>query len=201
MKILKQLVMGSCFAVGTAATLGLAGTGFAADVMFIDGGYAELCSSAATKVDDVNWIELTGSRLAISSVEICTHAIEESGGYLEDLASSYNNRGVLLFAEEKFTEALADFDRAVEVQAELAAAHVNRGYTLVALQRWADSIPAFDTGIALGAPEPARAHYNRGVAHEELGHVREAYQDYRTASELDPVWEEPRRELTRFTVR
>ncbi len=184
-----------------AVTASLAGTLHANDVTFIDGGYAELCSTAAHNIDDVQWVELTGSRLVIPSLEICTLAIEEGGGTVETLASSYNNRGVLLFDAGKLEESLSDFDDAIAVHPMLAAAHINKGYTLVGLQRWADSLPAFDRGIALGAPEPARAHFNRGIAHEELGHVREAYQDYLKASELNPEWEEPKRELTRFTVR
>ena len=33
------------------------------------------------------------------------------------------------------------------------------------------------------------------------GHVKEAYYDYREASQLEPNWRDPRQELTRFTVR
>jgi tetratricopeptide (TPR) repeat protein len=196
MKRFKQLAL-----AGTAASLGLTGTVFATEVTFIDGGYAEMCSTAATNIDDVDSIELTGSRLTLQPLDICTRAIEDSAGTLLQKASSYNNRGVLLFDQQRLLEALSDFEAAIEVQGALAAAHINRGYTLVALQRWEDSVAAFDRGIELGAPEPARAHFNRGVAHEELGHVREAYQDYSKAAELNPEWEEPKRELARFTVR
>lgn len=196
MKTFKHLAL-----AGTAASLGMAGTVFATEVTFIDGGYAEMCSTAATNIDDVDSIELTGSRLTLQPIDICTRAIEDSAGTLLQKASSYNNRGVLLFDQQRLVEALSDFEAAIEVQGALAAAHINRGYTLVALQRWEDSVAAFDRGIELGAPEPARAHFNRGVAHEELGHVREAYQDYSKAAELNPEWEEPKRELARFTVR
>lgn len=171
------------------------------DVTFIDGGYAEMCSSIAHDVDDARPIELTGSRMSIPPLQLCTLAIQDKATLPADLAGSYNNRGVLLFDEGKLQEALADFDAAIAVSGTLAAAHINRGYTLVAMQRWEDSIAAFDRGIELGAPEPARAHFNRGIAHEETGRVREAYYDYKLAAELNPEWEEPKRELARFTVR
>jgi tetratricopeptide (TPR) repeat protein len=187
---------------GAIASLCVAGAAAGAnEVTFIDGGYAEMCSSVAHNIDDANFIALTGSRMRISAVEICTLAIEDEATAPIDTAGSYNNRGVLLFEEGKIEAALADFDSALVIAETLAAAHINRGYTLVAMERWADSVQAFDRGIELGAPDPARAHFNRGIAHEELGHLREAYNDYKLASELDPAWEEPKRELARFTVR
>lgn len=187
------MVAGAIASGATAAT----GT----DVTFIDGGYAEMCSSLAHNVDDAGPITLTGSRMGSTPIEICTLAIQDRATLPADLAGSYNNRGVLLFEEGKLQESLADFDAAIAASATLAAAHINRGYTLVAMQRWEESLASFDRGIELGAPEPARAHFNRGVAHEEMGHVREAYYDYKLASELAPEWEEPKRELARFTVR
>lgn len=200
MKHTTQLGYASLRAAGLATAL-LAGASVANEVTFLDGGYAEMCSSVARDVEGARPIELTGSRMSITPMEICTLAINDRGTSPWDRAGSYNNRGVLLFAEGKMDAALADFDAAVAELDTLAAAHVNRGYTLVAQQRWEESIAAFDRGIALGAPDPARAHFNRGLVHEELGHVREAYYDYKLATELNPEWEEPRRELARFTVR
>jgi tetratricopeptide (TPR) repeat protein len=185
---------------GTVAGLVVAGTAAATELTFIGGGYAEMCSSIATSLSGEG-VELTGSRMEIPPMEICTMAIEDEASPVSERAGSYNNRGVLLFDEGKFAEALADFDQALALMNNLAAAHINRGYTLVAQKRWAESLPSFDRGIELGAPDPARAHYNRGIAHEELGHVRDAYYDYRKANELAPEWEEPKQDLARFQVR
>jgi tetratricopeptide (TPR) repeat protein len=191
-----------CLALaGTVASMALAGASTATELTFIDGGYAEMCSSIAHNLDGRERVELTGSRMSIPPLEICTLAIEDEASAPLNKAASYNNRGVIYFDEGKYAEALGDFDRALVLMDTLAAAHINRGYTLVAQKRWADSLPSFDRGIELGAPDPARAHFNRGIAHEELGHVRDAYYDYKRASELDPLWEEPKRELERFQVR
>lgn len=186
---------------GAAASLGLAGNCTGTEIMFVDGGYSERCSALAHNLDGATTVELTGSRLGIPAVDICTRAIENEALTPDQLAGIYNNRGVLLFKQGRLEEALRDFEQALDVQESLATAHINHGYTLVALQRWADSIMAFDRGIALGPPDPAKAHFNRAIAHEELGHVREAYQDYLKASELSPEWNEPKQELERFTVR
>ena len=184
----------------TGFATGLYGAGVSAqEVQFFDGGYAEMCASAAHNADKPQQVELTGTRLEKSPLEICELAIRSAESSV-NRAGSYNNRGVLLFAQGAAEEALNDFDQAIRVNDSLAEAYSNRGYVLLGMQRWADSIAAFDKGIALGSAELPKAYYNRGIAHEELGHVREAYHDYLKASELDPLYEEPRRELTRFKV-
>ncbi len=192
---LRNISLLACVIAGFYGT-----TSIAQEVQFFDGGFAEMCAAAAHNINDVQQVEVTGTRLDKSPVEICTLAIR-SADSLSNRAGSYNNRGVLLFAQGATAEALSDFDQAILVDGNLAQAHVNRGYVLVGMQRWADSVAAFDRGIELGSTELAKAHFNRAIAHEELGHVREAYQDYLKASELDPLYEEPKRELTRFTVR
>lgn len=164
-------------------------------------GYAQMCSEAAHKPDRNRLFEQTGSRLLVSGLEVCNLAIRQGDLTVLDLAGSYINRGVLHFGNGDYQLALQDFDAAIALTQELPEAFVNRGYALVALERWAESINAFERGIELGAPDLARAHFNRAIAHEELGQLREAYADYRKASELDPEWEAPRKELARFTVR
>jgi tetratricopeptide (TPR) repeat protein len=169
-------------------------------VVFLGGGYPQMCSSAAHAAENPQNIDLTGTRLSATPLEICTLAITSGALNSTELAGSYNNRGVLLFAQGNLAEALNDFEQALQLNATLADVHVNRGFTLISLQRWADSIESFDRGIALAATQLDKAHFNRGLAHEELGNVREAYFDYLKASELNPEWDEPKRELARFSV-
>lgn len=191
-----------------AATGFTVGTGIASfsmaqpnNVLFIDGGYAEMCSSAASSIQDIDRMPLTGSRLGVSSMQICTMAIEDGEATLQQRAASYNNRGVLFFGEGNYEAALQDFDAAVAIDDHLAQSYINRGYTLNAMKRWPDSISAFDKAVALGEfPEPDKVYFNRGIAHEESGNLRGAYFDYKKAAELNPMWDAPKNELTRFTV-
>ena len=170
-------------------------------VMFLDGGYAEMCAAAAKQLEDPGRLDITGSRLGLAPLEACDLAVRTPDSTPELRAGSYNNRGVVKFSLGDLDGALADFDSAIEVREDLGQAYINRGYVFVARQRWQDCIAAFDKGIALGAEELEKAYFNRGIAHEELGHVREAYYDYLKASELKPEWEDPKRELTRFSVK
>ena len=73
--------------------------------------------------------------------------------------------------------------------------------SMVALKRWAEGVASLTKGIELMPLEPEKAYYNRAIALEELGKVREAYFDYLKAAELAPLWEQPKMQLTRFTVR
>lgn len=212
-KTMAAKLTGYVHAIGILASLaGGAAQAQLPELMIIDGGYTELCTQAAHQLEDPGNIPLTGTRLGVEPIELCTWALREAVSPF-NRAGNYNNRGVLLFDARRYEEALADFEQALRVDGTLAKAELNRGYTLVALERWEEAVSAFDRGIALGldetapartalgAHEAARAHFSRAISHEELGEVREAYRDYRRAAELDPQWEEPRRELGRFSVR
>lgn len=188
----------------------------------IDGGYAEQCSMAARNPQGASGVIITGSRVSISPIRLCTLAIQQGGGEAANRAASYNNRGVLHFAAANFDDAMADFTEAVHLKDTLTFAHINRGNIFNLREQWAQAISAFDRAIELGIQprsgsvgettessaspqasevrELARAHFNRGIAHENLEQLREAYLDYLRASELAPEWEEPRRELERFEV-
>lgn len=193
----------------------------------IDSGYAEQCSMAARNPQAASRVTITGSRVIISPIQLCTLAIQQ-GGEAANRAESYNNRGVLHFAAANYDDALADFTEAVHLKDTLTFAHINRGNIFNLREQWAQAISAFDRAIELGIQprsgqtggtaespaspaspqasearavlELARAHFNRAIAHENLEQLREAYRDYLRASELAPEWEEPRRELKRFEV-
>lgn len=186
---------------GSALCMALPAAGAKAAVIVLGGGFAQMCYEAARDADDPTMMQITGSRIDIPPLEICTIAINAGDLTTRDLAGTYNNRGVLLFSEGRFDEALKDFDQGIRFANFLPEVHVNRGASLVAMKRWRDAVPSLDRGIELGALELEKAYYNRAIAHEELGDVRRAYFDYTKAAELSPAWEEPKLQLTRFTVR
>lgn len=193
----------------------------ASPLTIINGGYAQQCSLAARNPQAASGIMITGSRVSISPIRLCTLAIQE-GGEAANRAASYNNRGVLHFEAANYDDALADFTEAVHLDDTLTFAHINRGNIFNLREQWPQAISAFNRAIELGIqPRPgragekiespessqaravrelARAHFNRGIAHENLEQLREAYLDYLRASQLAPEWEEPRRELERFEV-
>ncbi len=171
----------------------------------IDGGLGQECyemTYAVSKGDPTPpSMTMTGSQVPLGPIEVCTIALREGVLATHDLAATYNNRGVLYFVQSSFAEAAADFEDARRLDATIAEVHVNHGATMIALKKWAEGVASLDKGIALEPAEIEKAFYNRAIANEELGNVRGAYLDYRKAAELKPDWEQPRQQLTRFTVR
>lgn len=194
---LRKMVIGTAGALCLSAAAG----GAHAAVLVLGGGFAQMCYEAARALDEPMMVQVTGSRIDVPPLEICTIALNAGDLHGRDLAGTYNNRGVLLFAQGTFEAALRDFEQGLRHNALIPEIHVNRGASLVALRRWADSVPSLDRGIEMQALELEKAYYNRAIAHEELGDVRRAYFDYLKAAELKPEWEPPQQQLTRFTVR
>lgn len=133
------------------------------------------------------------------ALDQCNEALTEALNR-RDRAGTHVNRGIVHMNRRAFGMALADFDTAIAMEPTLAEGHINRGAALLMQNDYAGAIAAIDRGLGLTPEEPALAYYNRAIAHEELGEVREAYHDYRRAAELAPEWEMPRTELTRFRV-
>ena len=176
-------------AVGIAAALSLAGACDAA-TMVLGGGMAEDCYKAAR-----------ANSTDLASLEVCTQAVEQEALTPHDLAATLVNRSVILLGRGEYAAAAHDLDRAISLRPDLAEAYVNRGAARVGLKQYRDAITDLDRGLALGAPEPAKAWYDKGLAYEDLGDLQQAYDDYKKASELRPDWQLPKDELKRFTVK
>ncbi len=195
----KKFALIAGFEVSMCLTSGAA----SAAVVVLGGGLAQQCYEAARDLVSASrqTVELTGSRVGTDAVDICALALQSEALGNRGRAGTYNNMGVLLFVQGSYQEALNSFDRAIEIDSDIAEIYVNRGASLVALKRWAEGVEALDAGLMLNPLEAEKAYYNRAIAHEELGNIKGAYFDYLKASELSPEWEQPRMQLTRFTVR
>jgi len=175
-------------AAAALTTLAAAGSAHAS-VTIIGGGMAEACSKAAMN-------GLSDERFE----EFCDVALETEFLNLRDRAGTFVNRGVMRMRRGEFPRAMVDFDQAVKMKPDLGEGHVNRGAALIGQKRFAESLPAIDRGLDLGVEEPAKAYYNRALAHEGLEDARSAYFDYQKAQELAPGWAAPTEQLARFTV-
>lgn len=183
---LRSLALGAAALAATA----FAASGAQAAVTVLGDGLAHLCSVAAISgVADDN------------AIKVCTLSIENEMLIDRDRSGTFVNRGVMLLHRQQFAAAKSDFDTAVKTDPKLGEAYVDRGAALVAMHRYADGIVDLEKGLGLVPEEPEKAYYNRALAREGMGDIKGAYFDYRKAVELKPDWEDPQRELTRFTVR
>ena len=132
-------------------------------------------------------------------VEDCTAAMAP-GLPKHDIAGMLVNRGVIHLSYARYALAIDDFNASIKLDATIGDAYVNRGAALIALKKYAEGRADIDKGLPLAPDEPQKAYYNRGLADDYMDDERAAYFDYLKASQLDPDWDLPKKELTRFTV-
>jgi tetratricopeptide (TPR) repeat protein len=135
------------------------------------------------------------------SFKLCDLALTTEVLSRHDRAVTYMNRGCLFLSRNDLRNARRDFDAAIAIEDTLAEAYINRGAADIADRRYAEGLAETERGLDLGPREPEKAYYNRAIAHEHLGNVRQAYLDYQKAAELRPGWDLPAKELGRFSVR
>lgn len=135
-----------------------------------------------------------------NALRTCDLALSDEALSRRNRAATYINRGVVLLHRRNEAEAMNNFDMAIRLRPDIAEGYINRGNVLIRMEDYSGAIDSITRGLALSPQEPARAYYNRGIANEELGRYREAYNDYRRAAELAPQWSAPATELVRFRV-
>jgi tetratricopeptide (TPR) repeat protein len=161
----------------------------AASIMVIGSSDARLCFEAAD------------SRMLpqVRDIRHCDDAlITGLAGY--ETVATHVNRGILRLRRGLIDQAIADFDAAMALDPNQPESYLNKGAALIQRQNPGEAAQLFTVALEHNTQRPAVAHYGRAVANEALGNVREAYQDYQIASQLDPDWAAPRADLARFRV-
>ncbi len=89
---------------------------------------------------------------------------------------------------EKWEEAIAELDQAIELDPEFSLAYVLRGNARFSLEQFEQAIADYDTAIELD-PDSALAYGNRGSAYAAVGKRAQAKADYEKALPLasDPA--------------
>ncbi|MBC2777685.1 tetratricopeptide repeat protein [Parasphingopyxis marina] len=175
--------------LSVAASLGLASAAPAAITVFGNSN-ARSCYEAARA-------ERTGP----THIRHCTRALEDRTLASNDRVATYVNRGILHVYNGDFESGIADYDRAIALDASEPDAYLNKALALLHNQNdLPQIISLLTTALEFGTREPALAYYGRGLAYELSGDIPSAYYDIQRAVETDPGWELPARELTRFRV-
>lgn len=162
-----------------------------ASKMVIGGGEARQC-----------YLDAENTRPSRMAVDGCTSALQNEPLTLEDTVATYVNRGILFLQMSNYSNALADFDRAIQIDSNEPEAYLNKALTLFRTEdRWQESLPLFDIALAKKTRKPEIAYFARGLANEMAGNIRAAYDDLRMAAQLAPKWESPMKELARYQIR
>jgi tetratricopeptide (TPR) repeat protein len=160
---------------------------------FAAGHAAQTCARAA---------EAAESRAEASEAGIvaCSTAIRMAADSDARLAAAYTNRATLYLVRGEYRESVADSNSALQIDSQLTEAMVNRGVANLLQHRPAEAETDFTRALSLSPASPARIYFNRAMAREDSGDLRGAYGDYLQASKLEPKWDRPKQELSRFTV-
>ena len=78
------------------------------------------------------------------------------------MTSAYVDRGIAYGRKNQYDRAIADFDRAIQLNPQLKGIHSNRGLAYVNKRDYDRAIADLDSEIQLN-PEDAFVYHNRGT--------------------------------------
>ncbi|MFL6849665.1 MAG: tetratricopeptide repeat protein [Sphingomicrobium sp.] len=131
----------------------------------------------------------------------CTRALDEEPLSYSDRVATYVNRGIVRMNLRDQFGADQDFDTALKMDRNEPEAWLNKGLLRLRQNQPADAMPLIERAIQAHTIRPALALYARGVANEQLGHLKAAYTDLSQARDLAPGWKLPAEQLQRYHVR
>jgi Flp pilus assembly protein TadD, contains TPR repeats len=96
-------------------------------------------------------------------------------------------KGYNLYNQEKFSDSLDAYNRALELNPKDSEAWNNKGIDLGLLGKYDDALSSFETAVALN-DSYAEAWFNMGVIYDIKGDYPTAVQAYKRATEVDPSY-------------
>ncbi len=100
-------------------------------------------------------------------------------------ADAYNNRGITYFLNGKLSDAIADYNEAIRLDANLADAWNNRAWTYYKSGRLKDALADADKAVSLDGGK-AYVWDTRAHIHEALGDLKSATADFEKSLSIDP---------------
>lgn len=173
-----------------AGALGGANVALAADALSNPNTYR--CAEGAKAA--------TAGNLDPSADVACRLALEKEPLSGRETAMVWTNRGLMHALADQLDEAISNYGQALRYDPDFAAAYTNRAGVYLKQSRYKDAFADADRAIGLDG-KSSRAYYTRAVANEMLGRLPAAYVDYNMAARLDPTWDRPKQEMTRFRIR
>lgn len=103
------------------------------------------------------------------------------------LASDYYQDGLRQFGTGNYQQAIAYFDKAIQLQPRYADAYNNRGLAYSRLGQHQEAIQNFNQVIQINPNDP-KAYNNRGQEFGNTGQQNRAFEDYSKAIAIDPKY-------------
>ena len=111
--------------------------------------------------------------------------LKSTNAQLSFTASDYVGQGNALYFDNRFEEAIASYDKAIQMEPDSAKAWFSRGAALAKLQQYEEAIAAYDRATQL-KPDVAEAWFGQGIAQAKLQQLEAAVLSYDRATQLKP---------------
>ena len=102
-----------------------------------------------------------------------------------DNPAALSNRGNARVSQNNLEEAIADYNKAIQLAPSATDPYLNRGAALEGLGKWTEAIADYNHVLELD-PKDAMAYNNRGNAEAGLGNWNSAIADYRKSADIAP---------------
>jgi len=142
----------------------------------------------------------TVSRPAWDAIRVCDLALSEELMTRDTRVATLVNRAIVRMKQGDSRTANGDFNRALALEPTEPEIWLNMGLAQLDAGNGSVAVQMADRALELRTERPAVAYYVRGLAREMSGDVSSAYADLVKARSLDPEWEQPALELTRYRV-
>jgi len=123
--------------------------------------------------------------LAMLLKQICQEEVPEAGGQQLE-AWEILNKGTALNNLGRVKEALACFDKALEILPRFDAAWLDKGVALAKLGRTNEAVKCYERALEIN-PKSADAWYNLGIAQQNHGQMEKSLASYDQAVALNPL--------------
>ena len=162
--------------------VGIHGTGESGSSLVSESGEQQIIKTGFNGAIPINTFLGMSNRVNfdVASLTIDNSApSENSTGWVENPSESidYNNRGLLRFGDGMLAQALADFDKAIELDRHSAEVYFNRGNVYFYQGDFGKAISDFDRAIEID-PDSSLAYGNRAIAYVRQRNYRGAIADW-----------------------
>jgi|GEM_PF-869385 len=123
--------------------------------------------------------------IASGAVNPAKHVTQIDNNDIHAITRAYIGRGSIYLKLGKPSEAVSDYNKAIQLSPDSAVAYNYRGMTYIELGNYKKAVEDFNTAIEL-KPNRIAGYINRGFAYTELEDFQKAKKDYDYAIYMEP---------------
>jgi tetratricopeptide (TPR) repeat protein len=162
--------------------------------LWIGGGWFELATAASQQATNFTEQQIAqGEKIAKKAFRAAQRGdFATAETYWTTLVDKFpenpavwSNRGNVRIGQYKLSEAIADYDRSIEIAPEYPDAYLNRGIAYEGQQLWERAIADYNQVLAITPQDPVALN-NRGNAKAGQQKWQDALDDYQQAAEIAP---------------